>query len=169
MSCFLGVYSYGGIDYKVSAPSSCSNIIKCRKQALEVLKVNEYCPYKDCTFGGVWNGGGGLGQNTMYAGSYFYDRAAQVGFIDESQRVVEACPLDFQVAALGACLTTLEDAKSKYKVDPNDLPYLCMDLVYQYTLLVDGFGKFIVQLYLLSSSYVKGDKMYGCLGPNKSF
>ncbi|KAJ0941126.1 putative apyrase [Helianthus annuus] len=138
---YEGVYSYGGIDYKVSAPSSGSNIIKCRKQALEVLKVNEYCPYKDCTFGGVWNGGGGLGQNTMYVGSYFYDRAAQVGFIDESQRVVEARPLDFQVAALGACLTTLEDAKSKYpKVDPNDLPYLCMDLVYQYTLLVDGFG-----------------------------
>ncbi|MFS7915503.1 putative apyrase [Helianthus anomalus] len=120
-----GVYSYGGIDYKVSAPSSGSNIIKCRKQALEVLKVNEYCPYKDCTFGGV-------------------------GFIDESQRVVEARPLDFQVVALGACLTTLEDAKSKYpKVAPNDLPYLCMDLVYQYTLLVDGFGKFIVQLYFL--------------------
>ncbi|KAI7731444.1 hypothetical protein M8C21_007814, partial [Ambrosia artemisiifolia] len=124
-----GVYSYGGIDYKVTAPSSGSNIIKCRKQALKVLKVNEYCPYKDCTFGGVWNGGGGSGQNTMY-----------VGFIDESERVVEARPLDFEVAALGACLTTLEDAKSKYpKVDPNDLPYLCMDLVYQYTLLVDGF------------------------------
>ncbi|XP_076960846.1 apyrase 2-like [Bidens hawaiensis] len=139
---YNGVYSYGGIDYRVSAPSSGSNMKKCRKQAIKALKVNgSTCAYTECTFGGVWNGGGGDGQNSMYVGSSFYDRAAQVGFINASERVVESRPIDFAVAAKRACKTTLEEAKSTYpNVYPEDLPYLCMDLVYEYTLLVDGFG-----------------------------
>ncbi|KAI3823320.1 hypothetical protein L1987_04755 [Smallanthus sonchifolius] len=138
---YNGVYSYGGIDYKVSAPSSGSSMNKCREQALKVLKVNDStCPYKKCTFDGVWNGGGGDGQKNMFVASYFYDRAAQVSFINATERVVEVCPRDFKVAAQRACQTTLEDAKSTYpNVEPDDLPYLCMDLVYQYALLVDGF------------------------------
>ncbi|KAM0024778.1 putative apyrase [Helianthus debilis subsp. tardiflorus] len=128
---YNGVYTYGGIDYKVSAPSSGSNMIKCGKEVLKALKVNEStCTYPKCTFSGVWNGGGGDGQNNMYVGSYFYDRAAQVGFINVSERVVEVRPQDFKVAAKHACETTFEDAKSTYpNVDPDDLPYLCMDLV----------------------------------------
>lgn len=51
-------------------------------------------------------------------------------------------PADFEEAARRACETRLEDSKSIYpKVDPDNLPYLCMDLVYQFTLLVDGFGE----------------------------
>ncbi|XP_076893987.1 apyrase 2-like [Bidens hawaiensis] len=140
---YNGVYSYSGIDYIVSAPSSGSSFDKCRKEALKSLKVDEYCPYTNCTFGGVWNGGGGGGdgQNNLYVGSYFYDRAGQVGFINASERVVKSSPQAFEVAAQRACQTTLEDAKSIYPdVDAEDLPYLCMDLVYEYTLLVDGFG-----------------------------
>jgi hypothetical protein len=34
-----------------------------------------------CTFGGVWNGGGGDGQKNMFVASFFFDRAAQVPFI----------------------------------------------------------------------------------------
>ncbi|KAI3823321.1 hypothetical protein L1987_04756 [Smallanthus sonchifolius] len=139
---YNGVYTYGGIDYKVSAPSSGSSMDKCREQILIALKgSNPTCPYKNCTFGGVWNGGGGDGQENLYVGSYFYDRAGQVGFINESDRVAASRPIDFQVAAERACQTTLEDAKSIYPgVDAADLPYLCMDLVYEHTLLVDGFG-----------------------------
>jgi apyrase len=51
--------------------------------------------------------------------------------------------VDFEEAAKKACQTELEDAKSSYpRVDDGNLPYICMDLVYQYTLLVDGFGRF---------------------------
>lgn len=51
--------------------------------------------------------------------------------------------MDFANAAKRACETSLEDAKSRYKhVEEDNLPYLCMDLVYEFTLLVDGFGKF---------------------------
>ncbi|MFS7915498.1 putative apyrase [Helianthus anomalus] len=122
---YNGVYTYGGIDYKVSAPSSGSSMSKCRKEVLKALKVNEStCTYTKCTFNGVWNGGGGDGQNNMY-----------VGFINVSERVVEVRPQDFKEAAKHACKTTFEDAKSTYpNVDADDLPCLCMDLVYQYTL-----------------------------------
>jgi apyrase len=51
--------------------------------------------------------------------------------------------VDFEDAAKKACQTELEDAKSSYpRVDDGNLPYICMDLVYQYTLLVVGFGRF---------------------------
>ena len=50
--------------------------------------------------------------------------------------------MDFEDEAKRACETKLEDAKSTYpKVEEANLPYLCMDLVYQFTLLIDGFGK----------------------------
>lgn len=31
-----------------------------------------------CTFGGVWNGGGGDGQKNLFVASFFFDRAAEV-------------------------------------------------------------------------------------------
>ncbi|KAI3738591.1 hypothetical protein L2E82_28628 [Cichorium intybus] len=141
LSDYNGVYSYGGIDYKVSAPPSGSSMNKCREEILKALKVNESCSYGTCTFNGVWNGGGGDGQKNLFVASFFYDRAAEAGFIDGTKSTAKVRPVDFQEAADHACANKLEDAKSKYhRVDPSNLPYLCMDLVYQYTLLVDGFG-----------------------------
>lgn len=56
--------------------------------------------------------------------------------------VAKVRPMDFEDAAKRACETSLEQAKSTYpRVEADNLPYLCMDLVYQFTLLVDGFGK----------------------------
>ncbi|XP_076918531.1 apyrase 2-like [Bidens hawaiensis] len=136
-----GVYKYGGNDYKASAPLSGSNWSKCRETAIKALKVNEStCTHMKCTFGGVWNGGGGDGQKNLFVASFFFDRAAEAGFVDASKPVATVSPAEFQKAAQGACATILEDAKSKYpRVESANLPYLCMDLVYQYTLLVDGF------------------------------
>ncbi|KAK1429215.1 hypothetical protein QVD17_11420 [Tagetes erecta] len=138
---YNGIYKYGGTDYKVSALPSGSSMNKCREEAIKALKVNEsVCTHMKCTFGGVWNGGGGDGQKNLFVASFFFDRAAEAGFIDASKPVAHVSPRDFQVAAQRVCHMTLEDAKSKYTdVDPANLPYLCMDLVYQYTLLVDGF------------------------------
>jgi apyrase len=55
--------------------------------------------------------------------------------------VAEVRPLDFEKAANKACNMRMEEGKSKFpRVEEDNLPYLCLDLVYQYTLLVDGFG-----------------------------
>nr|TKR60150.1 putative apyrase family protein [Populus alba] len=142
LKLFKGVYNYGGKDHKASASPSGSNLDECRRVALNALKVNEStCTNMKCTFGGVWNGGGGDGQKNMFVASFFFDRAAQAGFVDSTSPVVKVRPVDFEHAAKRACGTKLENAKSIYhSLDENDLPYICMDLVYQYTLLVDGFA-----------------------------
>nr|XP_043611238.1 apyrase 2-like [Erigeron canadensis] len=142
LSGYNGVYTYGGKDYKVSSPSSGSSISKCRQEARKALRINEStCSHEKCTFGGIWSGGGGHGQKDMFVASFFYDRAVQAGLIDASKPIVKIQPIDFQEAAEHICVTKLEDAGSKYPhVEASDLPYLCMDLVYEFTLLVDGFG-----------------------------
>lgn len=65
--------------------------------------------------------------------------------------MAEVRPVDFEKAANKACNMRMEEGKSKFPhVEEDNLPYLCLDLVYQYTLLVDGFGKF-TPFCLLSS------------------
>ena len=55
-------------------------------------------------------------------------------------------PIDFKRAARIACQTKFVDAKAKYpNVYSSDLQFVCMDLVYEYTLLVDGFGTFLLK------------------------
>lgn len=137
-----GSYNYGGESLKASASPSGSNMNECRDVAIKALRVNESsCSHMKCTFGGVWNGGGGDGQNNLFVASFFFDRAAEAGFVDPNLPVAKVHPMDFHEAAKRACETKLEDAKSLYKhVEEDNLPYLCMDLVYQFTLLVDGFA-----------------------------
>ncbi|KAJ7976350.1 Apyrase [Quillaja saponaria] len=139
---YHGSYKYGGADHKASASTSGSSMNECRRVALKALKVNEStCTHMKCTFGGVWNGGGGDGKKNLFVASFFFDRAAEAGFVDSHSPVAKVRPVDFEDAAKRACETKLEDAKSTYPhVDDGNLPFLCMDLVYQYTLLVDGFG-----------------------------
>ncbi|KAL1544881.1 Apyrase 2, variant 2 [Salvia divinorum] len=136
-----GSYKYGPTEYKASALLSGSSHSKCRETAIKALKVNESCTHMKCTFGGVWNGGGGDGQKNLFVASFFFDRAAEAGFVDPSLAVATVRPSDFEEAAKQACQTRLEDAKASYpRVKPENLPFLCMDLVYQVTLLVDGLG-----------------------------
>ncbi|KAK2451060.1 apyrase [Trifolium repens] len=137
---YEGSYKYGGKSF--NATSSGSSFNECKSIALKALKVNEStCTHMKCTFGGIWNGGGGDGQKNLFVASFFFDRAAEVGFADPKSPVAKVRPVDFEDAAKKACQTELEDAKSTYPhVEDGNLPYLCMDLVYQYTLLVVGFG-----------------------------
>ncbi|RDX80468.1 Apyrase 2, partial [Mucuna pruriens] len=142
LSGYDGSYNYGGKSFKASSSSSGASLNECKSFALKALKVNESsCTHMKCTFGGIWNGGGGDGQKNLFVASFFFDRAAEAGFADPNSPVAIVRPADFEDAAKQACQTKIENAKSTYPhVDEGNLPYLCMDLVYQYTLLVDGFG-----------------------------
>ncbi|GFY80696.1 apyrase 1 [Actinidia rufa] len=138
---YNGSYTYGGASYPASASPSGSSRRRCRRVVVKALKVNEPCKHMKCTFGGIWNGGGGKGQQNLYVASFFFDRAAEAGFIDPNLPMAKVRPVDFGEAAKRACKTTLKNAKSTYpRVEEYNLPYLCMDLVYQYSLLIDGFG-----------------------------
>lgn len=67
--------------------------------------------------------------------------APQAGFVDSKLPVAKVKPSDFEDAAKRACKLSVEEAKTIYpNVNEENLPYLCLDLIYQYTLLVDGFG-----------------------------
>ncbi|XP_033142661.1 apyrase 2, partial [Brassica rapa] len=137
-----GTYKYGGDGFKAAAVQSGASLNECRRLTVNALKVNDtLCTHMKCTFGGVWNGGRGGGQKNMFVASFFFDRAAEAGFVDPKQPVATVRPMDFEKAAKKACSMKIEEGKSKFpRVEEDNLPYLCMDLVYQYTLLVDGFG-----------------------------
>ncbi|CAL9751855.1 unnamed protein product [Musa acuminata subsp. burmannicoides] len=139
---YNGSYKYGEKEYKAVASPSGASYSKCRSDTIKALKVDEpTCTHMKCTFGGVWNGGGGDGQRNLFVASFFFDRAVEAGFVDHKVPVAKVKPAEFKVVAKHACKLNVEKAKATYpRVQDNNLPYLCMDLVYQFTLLVDGFG-----------------------------
>lgn len=55
---------------------------------------------------------------------------------------VKVSPIVYWNAAKVACRANVETIKSIFpQIDKRDVPFLCMDLGYEYTLLVHGFGK----------------------------
>ncbi|MCD9639575.1 Apyrase [Datura stramonium] len=138
---YNGYYTYNGVAYKASSPKKGSSLKKCRTLAKKALKIRTPCAHNKCTFGGVWNGGGGDGFKNLYASSFFYDYAAMVGIIDSKKPSGRAKPIQYLNAAKLACKTKVNNIKSVFpKIDERNIPFICMDLVYEYTLLVDGFG-----------------------------
>ncbi|XP_031111057.1 apyrase-like [Ipomoea triloba] len=137
-----GYYTYNGVSYKAKAPPSGTSLKNCRKLARKVVDFRAPCKYQNCTFNGVWSGGGGAGMKNVYISSYFYDIASQVGIVDPSttpSKIVK--PSAYLEAAKVVCATNYNDMKSTFPNAIEDFyPYYCLDLVYQYTLLVDGFG-----------------------------
>lgn len=77
---FSGSYSYGGQTYKALA-SSGSSVDGCKIITGKALRIRDTCTHMKCTFGGVWNGGGGDGQRNLFVASFFFDRAAEVKFL----------------------------------------------------------------------------------------
>lgn len=75
---YQGTYEYNGEVYNVTPARSGTNLRRCRALTRKMLKVDAPCSQKNCTFDGVWNGGGGDGLNNLYAASFFYDTAAEV-------------------------------------------------------------------------------------------
>ncbi|KAL5713554.1 apyrase [Ranunculus cassubicifolius] len=164
---FHGSYKYGGETFEVSPSVSGSSLAECRNAALNALKVNEStCTHMKCTFGGIWNGGGGDGQKNLFVASFFFDRAAEAGFVDPALSEAKVHPFEFEDAAKRACATTIKEGAAIYpRVEAGNLPYLCMDLVYQYSLLVDGFGLDPKQEITLVKQVKYGDSLVEAAWP----
>ncbi|AES80803.2 GDA1/CD39 nucleoside phosphatase family protein [Medicago truncatula] len=129
---------YSGVEYKVFPPSSGSNFDECKEITLKVLKVNDPCPYSNCTFGGIWNGGGGT---YTLVGLDVSQHRTRVGMDEPNKPNSIHHPVDFEVEAKRACTLNFEDVKYTYpRLTEEKRPYVCMDLLYQHVLLVCGFG-----------------------------
>ncbi|KAF7062566.1 hypothetical protein CFC21_069148 [Triticum aestivum] len=138
---YNGKYTYNGEQYDAVAPPQGAAYDKCREDVTKALKISAPCQAKNCTFNGAWNGGGGPGQADLYVTSSFYYMAADVGLIDSEATSGKTTPAAFRAAAEKICPMGFVEAKAAYpKVRSVDAPFICMDLIYQYSLLVDGFG-----------------------------
>ncbi|XP_047979315.1 apyrase-like isoform X1 [Salvia hispanica] len=138
---YQGTYSYNGVDYKASPPRSGTSLLGCVAQARKLLKMDTPCAKKPCSFDGTWNGGGGDGSDSLYAASYFYDTAIEAGIVELNANITEVRPYVYLKAAKKACSANVDNIKTIFpQLEDYDVPYLCMDLVYEYILLVEGFG-----------------------------
>ncbi|CAJ2672157.1 unnamed protein product [Trifolium pratense] len=139
---FNGTFTYTGEKYTAFASPSGANFDKCKNIILnKVLKVNAPCPYSNCTFGGIWSGGGGSGQKNLFAASAFHYLTEDVGLVDQNVANSKIHPVDIRNEAKRACALNFEDVKSTYPLLTEDKrPYVCLDLLYQHLLLVHGFG-----------------------------
>ncbi|XP_078180986.1 putative apyrase 3 [Carex rostrata] len=136
------LFEYYGEIYNVRASPTGSSYEKCRENILLVLNLNATCYFKNCTFDGAWNGGGGAGAENIYLTNGFHNTGADVGIVNRSNPSTNLRLLEYEKVAKEVCgVTSFEEAHSLYPDVPLfDLPYLCMDLVYVYAVLVDGFG-----------------------------
>ncbi|KAG6392202.1 hypothetical protein SASPL_146413 [Salvia splendens] len=65
----------------------------------------------------------------------------QSGIVDAAANAARIRPISYREAAKRACRADVESMKAIFPaIEEGDLGYLCMDLVYEYSLLVDGFG-----------------------------
>ncbi|CAD6258595.1 unnamed protein product [Miscanthus lutarioriparius] len=134
---FSGEYTYNEEQYDATAAPEGAVYCKCREEIGKALNLNAPCETKNCTFNGIWNGGGGAGQDNLYVASSFYYVASEVGIIDDNAPSGKTTPGVFGASA-EACQMSVEEAKIEYPNVNDDVyvPYVCMDLDYQYTLLV---------------------------------
>ncbi|KAL0363779.1 UNVERIFIED_CONTAM: putative apyrase 1 [Sesamum calycinum] len=138
---YQGTYEYSDVVYKVSPPVSGTSIRRCRLLTRKVLGLDAPCFHRNCSFNGVWNGGGGDGLKNLYIASFFYDTAAETGIIEPNAPGATVRPIKYLKAAKRACTANVDNINSTFPlVGKRDVPFLCLDLVYEYMLLVDGFG-----------------------------
>ncbi|CAN4078513.1 unnamed protein product [Withania somnifera] len=113
------------VAYKAAAQQHGPRIRRCKTIIRKALQLDAPCNHKNCSFAGVWNGGCGAGTKNLHVSSFFYDFASAVGIVDPEKSSGISQPIQYYKAA---------------KLAYQDIPYICMDLMYEYTLLVDGFG-----------------------------
>ncbi|KAH0719382.1 hypothetical protein KY285_015413 [Solanum tuberosum] len=136
-----GYYTYNGVAYKAASQKQGPNIRRCKAIIRKLLQLDAPCKHKNCSFAGIWNGGGGAGTKNLHISSFFYDYASTVGMVDPKEPYGITQPIQYYKAATLACKTKKQNMKLVFpNIGDKDIPFICMDLLYEYTLLVHGFG-----------------------------
>ncbi|KAF8720737.1 hypothetical protein HU200_023643 [Digitaria exilis] len=138
---FTGNYPYNGKQYDATATEGGAYYQKCREEITKALKLNAPCKTKNCTFNGVWSGGGGLGQDNLYVASSFYYMATKVVIKNSKAPSARTSPAAFRAIARKVCQLSVKSAKLSYpEIRDNDVPYMCMDLTSTHCLSTDSIG-----------------------------
>ncbi|PHT90885.1 Apyrase [Capsicum annuum] len=125
-----GYYTCNGVAYKAAAQKHGPSVRRCKA----IIR------HHNCSFAGVWNGGGGAGTTNLHVSSFFYDFASVVGIVDPKEPSGISQAIQYYKAAKLACQTKKQNMKLVFpSIGDRDIPFICRDLTYEYTLLVDGF------------------------------
>ena len=81
--------------------------------------------------------------------------------------ITEVRPYVYLKAAKKACSANVDNIKTIFpQLEDYDVPYLCMDLVYEYILLVEGFGAYIympLSIYTYTRHFRKNNSSFQIL------
>ena len=144
-SSFSGEYLYAGKAHPVEGPPPTQGGAEaCAADVRLSLRQGAACGVgAQCSFGGAWGGGGGEGAKTMYLTSYFFDRAVETGLVPASATSARIRPADFRSKAEAVCRVAWAgpaDMRQRFPdVEEDHAPYVCLDLTFISSLLVDGF------------------------------
>ena len=144
---YLGRYHY--VDENVNVKSDDekgADVDKCLEIIEREMNLQEACDHGagQCSFDGVWSGltGHGGGSDKNYVSSYIVDIARDVGVIPRSSVKSAVVLKDFKDAGRKVCTMDYDAIKADYGHYLNnneDPPYVCMDVLYAYALLKEGF------------------------------
>ena len=182
-SGFSGEYLYAGKAHTVEGPSTQGGAEACAADVRLSLRQDAACGVEaQCSFGGAWGGGGGEGAKTMYLTSYFFDRAVETGLVPESATSARIRPADFRSKAEAVCRVAWAgpaDVRQRFPdVEEDHAPYVCLDLTFISSLLVDGFKinamselvvvkQFLYEGLLFESAWPLGAAINTLSGSNK--
>jgi apyrase len=141
---YLGRYHY--VDENVAVKSDenePANVDKCVTAIEREMHLDEDCGVeKQCFFDGIWNGGQGGGNEHNYVSSYIVDIARDVGVIPRESTKSIVSLENFRQAAERVCSMDYDQIKANYSFylnNDSDIPFICMDTIYSYVLLKEGF------------------------------
>lgn len=126
-------FHYSGVDYYVSGPSKyLTTVIRgdslTTKQKVPIVDFSKCLQYIQDYVKSIAKPPVELPDKRIYAFSYYFDRAADIGLIDEYTGGKVKVD-DFKTAALKVC----KEANA-------DQPFMCLDLTFIWVLLEKGFG-----------------------------
>eukprot|EP00053_Salpingoeca_punica_P009720 m.87467 g.87467 ORF g.87467 m.87467 type:complete len:445 (-) comp15129_c0_seq1:1643-2977(-) len=130
-------YSYGKESFKASGDPTASSqpFEKCLEEARLVINDPEGSFKKSARAPALGP------QQPVFAMSYYFDRAIDVGLVAKDALEAVLQPQLYRKAAKETCSLSVADlAVKRPDVDAKDAPFLCMDLCFIISLLEDGFG-----------------------------